>query len=197
MRRAAQLALIPALAAGALLATSGPAARPAGALGGTLSVTATAAALGVLTAGADHPGLPLGTITITDTLADPTPTAWVAQVAASNCTVPRTGALATLSPAQAVIASTALAFTPGAVTVVTAAGGGNEVTPVAGPSASFGAVGGGGFSSPITVSTGPPGAVTLDNNGVFTQTPTLDVNLSGLTVPPGTFTCTLQYTITG
>ena len=174
-----------------------PTTLPAGAIGGTLSVSVGPVAFGQLASGVDHPGLVLGTLTITDTLADASPTAWLVQVAASNCTTPQTGVFAHLTPTSASVASTALSITPGPVSVVTAAGGANEVAPVSGSSATFGSVGGNGFSTPVTVSSGPAGAVTLDNNGVFTQTATLDVNLTGLLLPPGTFSCTLQYTITG
>ena len=174
------------------------AAGPAAAVG-TLSATISpvTAPFGVLRARADNPGLALGTLTVTDTLADTTPTAWVVQVAASACTLPASGIFANVSGPASGVPPTDLTITPGPVVVVTAAGGAGETTPTAGPSATFGAAVGSGFSAPITIATGPAGALSLDNNGVFTQTATLDVNLSGLLLAPGTFTCTLQYTITG
>ena len=167
---------------------------------GVLSVSSSpSVTFGTLTSKADHPGLSLGTLTITDTLGDATPTAWTVSVASSDCaptsTTLQLSQFAGLQVNNATVASTNLTLSPGAIVLVAGLGT-QEVTANAGTTATFGPTSG-GLSPPVTVSTGPAGATSLDNNGQWTQTPTLDINLSSVTTIPGAYTCTLQYTITG
>jgi len=170
---------------------------------GVLTITTSPAGLGALTPGSDNTSLALGAITITDTLADPTPTAWVASVAASACApaVSPSGQWANLNLSNASVPPTALTFHPGPITTLTASGT-QEVAPVASASFSFGALAG-TYSPPAVIATGPassaqpPSAGTLDNNGVFSQTAALDIDLTATPTLGVTYDCTLQYTLTG
>jgi hypothetical protein len=151
-------------------------------------------------AGGDNTGIAVGPLVITDTLDDTTPTAWTVSVAASNCG-PTSSTLALpqfsgLQAAAVIVPATQLTFVPGALTLVSGLGTA-ETTPVPGPTATFSAVGAGGFSSPITVATGPPGATTLDNNGQWSQGASLNIDLTRQLTVAGAYSCTLQYTVTG
>lgn len=167
----------------------------------TLAVTASSPVLaGNLITGIDNTGIPVGPLVITDTLAATTPTAWAVSVAASNCG-PSAATLGLaqfsgLSAANVTVPSNRLTFFPGAIALDTGLGLA-ETTPVTGTASTFSTPGGGGFSTPITVATGPTGATTLDNNGQWTQGATLSIDLSNLITVPGAYSCVLQYTITG
>ncbi|HET6794707.1 MAG TPA: hypothetical protein VFH45_09710, partial [Acidimicrobiales bacterium] len=54
-------------------------------------------------------------------------------------------------------------------------------------------------ASTSAYSGGSPDPNALDNNGTWTITPSLNLNLSGSSFVPisSTYTCTLQYTIVG
>ena len=167
-----------------------------------LSVTAAPVASNFsLNGGTNNTGINLGTnaIVISDTLANTT--AWTASVAASNC-APLTSTLNSytgqnLNVGGVTVPSTALTYhTGGSVATVVPLATTGEVVPTAGAGGAFDAVGVSGYSDSQTVSTASP-TTAINNDGIFEQSPSLDLNLSNIPAVPGGYSCTLQYTIVG
>lgn len=170
-----------------------------------LSIAALPASLGNVTPSSSAP-LSLGSVVVTDTEADSTN--WTASVASSDCFTPTGSAVA-----NATVPATALTFSAGSGTVAPTVplSTGTPAAATLGGSHAFGSTPAGGtllaptFGTPMTVaSTNVLGTTfttdPVNNDGVYTITPTLTLNLSSsgsFLAVPETYTCTLQYTITG
>jgi hypothetical protein len=167
-----------------------------------LSVTAAPVSVGNLNGGTNNTGISLGTnsIVISDTLADTS--AWTTSVAASNC-APLASTINSftglnLNVGGITVPSTALTYHPGgSVTTVVPLATTGEIVPSAGTGGAFAAVPSGQtYSDPQTVSTASA-TTAIDNNGIFEQSPSIDINLSNVPAVAGGYSCTLQYTIVG
>jgi hypothetical protein len=170
-----------------------------------LSIAASPASLGSLTASISAP-LSLGSVVVTDTEADSTN--WTASVASSDCFPPTSPAVA-----NATVPATALTFNAGSGTVAPTLPltTGTPASATLGGSFSFPAAPTGGtlptptFGSSMTVASTNVSSTTfasdpVNNDGTYTVTPKLTLNLSNggsFLAVPETYTCTLQYTITG
>lgn len=210
---------VAAVAAGGVLAMS-PSAYAATGTGSTqtttftpsaqLSITASPVTLGAVTASAAVP-VSLGSVVITDTEDDATN--WSASVAASNCFPPTSGLPSTLNVSAAVLPATALAFEAGSGSVppTVPLSTGTPADATLGGTFAFAAPASTGsltspvFSSPLTlasttVTSSALSSNPLVNDGTYTVTPSLSLDLSGASsfvAIPYLYTCTLQYTITG
>ena len=169
-----------------------------------LSIAASPVSLGNLTASSSAP-LSLGSVVVTDTEADSTN--WSASVAASECFPPTSPAIA-----NSTLPATALTFNAGSGLVTpTLPLSLNPAKATLGGSSAFGSAPTGGtllsptFSSPLAVASTNVSSTTftndaVNNDGVYTITPTVTLNLSStgsFLAVPETYTCTLQYTVTG
>ena len=174
-----------------------------------LSIAASPVALGN-TAVSNVVPVSLSSVVVTDTEADSVN--WSASVAASNCFLPTSGLPATLNTANATLPATALSYDAGSGTKspTVALTTGTPAAATLGGTNPFGAATGGTlasptFGTPITVastsvSSGTFSSGPLNNDGTYTITPSLNLNLSSTSsfvAVAQLYTCTLQYTITG
>jgi len=171
-----------------------------------LSIAASPVTLGTVTASSTVP-VSLGSVVITDTEADSTN--WSASVAASNCFPP-----STFNVSSAVLPASSITFDPGSGTVSptvslattspAAVATLGAILPFPAPS-STGSLTSPTFGSPLTVASTNVSSSTFssdpsNNDGTYTVTPSLTLNLSSTSsfvAAPYLYTCTLQYTITG
>jgi len=171
-----------------------------------ISITASPVSLGSITPGASVP-VNLGSVLLTDTLADST--AWTASVQASNCFLPTAGLPANLNTANATIPASAITYAPPSTglaptvplstTPVSAVGGTTQS--FANPSTT-GSLTAPTFGAAMTVATAAYDSVSaLDNDGTYTLTPTMSLNLASnssfVPLAGSAYTCTLQYTALG
>lgn len=215
-RRSVRLAIL--VGTGGLLMTFAPEALAVTGTGSTqtttftpsaqLSITSSPVSLGTVATTSSLP-VSLGSVLITDTEADSTN--WTASVAASDCFPPTSG-ISTLNTASATIPATAITYNAGSGTLAptTSLTTGTPALATLGGTQVFGAAPAGGtlaaptFGSPLTVASTNVSSSTLssdpvNNDGTYTVSPSMDLNLSSssFAVVPETYTCTLQYTITG
>ncbi|HEV2370340.1 MAG TPA: hypothetical protein VGR90_10725 [Acidimicrobiales bacterium] len=174
-----------------------------------LSIAASPVSLSGLTTPSATVPVSLSSVVVTDTEADSTN--WTASVAASSCFLPSSGLPATLNTNSATLPATALTYTGAGGAPTVALTTGTPASAVSGGTNAFGPAPGGGtlatpaFGTPLTVAstTASNAALTsdpLNNDGTYTLTPSLSINMSGSSsfVPVSQlYTCTLQYTITG
>lgn len=175
-----------------------------------LSIAASPVTLGAVTASSAVP-VSLGSVVITDTEGDSTN--WSASVAASNCFPPSSGLPSTLNSSKSVLPATSITFDPGTGTVspTVSLTTGTPAVATLGSTSTFpapsttGSLASPTFGSPLTVASTNVSSATLssdpvNNDGTYTVTPSLSLNLSsasGFVAVPYMYTCTLQYTITG
>ena len=171
-----------------------------------LTITALPVALGSATPSSNLP-VSLGSVIVTDNqgsapLASPTP--WTATVAASNCfpaTVQTTGTATNVLPSTALTLNAGPAATPVSLSA-------HPVSSTPGTGGAFDAtVGGTGgigswtYSDQQTLATAAPtGGDASSNNGTYTLTPSVSLNLTGTSgfLPVASlYTCSLQYSVTG
>lgn len=223
-RRLRPTAVAVTAAAGAALLLATPAHAATSGTGSTqtvtftpnaqLSIAASPASLGALTATSGALAIPLGSVVVTDTEADSTD--WSASVASSNCFLPATlpTNLTGVNTATATIPASALTLQPGKGPVAPTTSLDTSGTPApallstggafADPSStgSLGSLTFGASQSLAYTSVYPPGNTnsdTLANDGTYTLSPSVSLQTSGngYLAVPASYTCTLQYTITG